>query len=293
MNFFDAAAALVSVGFKVFPLVPGAKLPLVKAWQKVATDDADLIGEWVNRWPNANIGVVTGAPSGVVVIDLDVKDDRNGLQDLAVLARTGKVLPPSPIALTPSGGRHLYFRAALGVKNIVGLSASGRGLAKGIDVRGADGYVVAPPSELIECEDHGAGKYQWLVPPMTSDFPRLPEWALKMLLPPPPRHPHGAKKFQPRDVDEERLRSAVLAIPPEDRDIWRDVGMALKDHLGEAGRKLWDDWSRSCPEKFDERDQEKQWVSFKREGITVATIFHYAVKSGWRFKAAQKDGDTP
>jgi hypothetical protein len=41
MNFFDAAAGLVSVGFRVFPLVPGAKLPLVKAWQKVATDDQD------------------------------------------------------------------------------------------------------------------------------------------------------------------------------------------------------------------------------------------------------------
>jgi putative DNA primase/helicase len=89
-----AAAALVSIGFKVFPLIPGAKLPLVKAWQKVASDDADLIGEWANKWPNANVGVATGDASGVVVLDLDVKDGRNGMQDLAVLVRTGKALPP-------------------------------------------------------------------------------------------------------------------------------------------------------------------------------------------------------
>jgi hypothetical protein len=180
MNFFDAAATLVSVGFKVFPLVPGAKLPLVKVWQKVATDDADLIGEWANKWPNANIGVATG---DVVVIDLDVKDGRNGMQDLAALARTGKALPPSPIAVTPSGGRHLYFRAAPGVRNIVGISGSGRGLGNGVDVRASGGFVVAPPSELANCQQ----SYRWLVPPMTPEFPRLPEWALKMLLPPPAR----------------------------------------------------------------------------------------------------------
>jgi hypothetical protein len=179
MNFLDAAAGLVSLGFRVFPLVPGKNLPLVKEWPKVATDDADVIGEWAARWPNANIGVATGEASGVMVVDLDVKDGRNGLENLAALARTGKVLPPSPVALTPSGGRHLYFRAVPGVRNVVGITAAGRGLALGIDVRAEGGFVVAPPSERAN------GRYRWLVPPMTPAFPRLPDWGVKMLLPPP------------------------------------------------------------------------------------------------------------
>ena len=55
MNFLDAAADLVSLGFKVFPLVPGRKLPLIKAWQKQASDDLDTITAWSKQWPNANI----------------------------------------------------------------------------------------------------------------------------------------------------------------------------------------------------------------------------------------------
>jgi hypothetical protein len=181
MNFLNAAADLVSLGFKVIPLVPGQKLPLLKAWQKVATDDADVIADWARQWPNANIGIATGAASGVVVPDLDVKDGRDGLQDLAALASAGRKLPPCPIALTPSGGRHLFFRMSPGLKNVVGVTSAGRGLGPGIDVRADGGFVVAAPSALPN------GRYRWLVPPMTPDFPRLPDWAVKMLLPPPPQ----------------------------------------------------------------------------------------------------------
>jgi hypothetical protein len=59
MNFLDAAADLVSLGFKVFPLVPGRKLPLIKAWQKHASDELETITEWANKWPSANIGIAT------------------------------------------------------------------------------------------------------------------------------------------------------------------------------------------------------------------------------------------
>ena len=66
MNFLNAAADLVSLGFKVLPLVPGTKLPAIKAWQKAASDDADVIAEWATWWPNANIGIATGTASGGV-----------------------------------------------------------------------------------------------------------------------------------------------------------------------------------------------------------------------------------
>src|SRR5262249_21150457 len=104
MRFLDAAAELVSVGFKVLPVAAGSKLPLIPAWQKVASDDADIIAAWHERWPKANIGVATGDASGVAVLDLDVKDKRSGFDDLEALTKAGKALPPCPVALTPSGG---------------------------------------------------------------------------------------------------------------------------------------------------------------------------------------------
>lgn len=35
------------------------------------TTDEEVIGRWWARWPSANIGLVTGAASGLVVLDID------------------------------------------------------------------------------------------------------------------------------------------------------------------------------------------------------------------------------
>src|SRR5262249_12974940 len=161
--------------FKVFPIVRGRKLPLIKAWQREASDDLETITAWTNQWPHANIGVATGTMSGVVVIDVDMKDGKNGQATLDALAKQGRTLPLSPTAATPSGGIHRFFRAVPGIRNVVGLGG-GRGIGVGIDVRAEGGFVVAPPSELTQCAEHGAGEYRWLGPPMTPAFPRLPDW---------------------------------------------------------------------------------------------------------------------
>lgn len=209
VNFFDAAADLVSLGLRVFPLVPSRKLPLIKAWQNVATDDAEEIAAWAEQWPTANIGIATGTKSGVIVIDIDRKDGKDGLVALDGLAKQGEVLPPSPIAITPTGGQHRYFRAVAGIRNAMEVARDGRGLGRGIDVRADGGFVVAPPSVLIDCAAHGAGQYCWRVPPMTSEFPRLPEWAVKRLSPQPtpPRQPVPI----PSPIEAEGYRRQALS----------------------------------------------------------------------------------
>jgi hypothetical protein len=207
MNFFDAAADLVSLGFKVFPIAPGRKLPLIKAWQIAASDDLETITAWADQWPNANIGIATGMMSGVVVVDIDMKDGKNGQATLDALSKQGKTLPPSPTGITPTGGIHRFYRAVPGIRNAVGVSKDGRGIGIGIDVRADGGLVVAPPSELTKCAAHGAGKYRWTVPPMTAEFPRLPDWAVKMLLPRP--RPKPAFKPDMRGGDIEPLARFV------------------------------------------------------------------------------------
>jgi hypothetical protein len=92
---------------------------------------------------------------------------------------------------------------------------------------------------------------------------------------------HTECAWTPQDDDEQRVRDALYSINADERDVWLQCGMAIKDHFGDSGRPLWDDWSRRST-KFDERDQDTTWRSFKRNGITIATVFYHAKLAGCR-----------
>jgi hypothetical protein len=83
------------------------------------------------------------------------------------------------------------------------------------------------------------------------------------------------RRWLPRTDDDHRVRDALRLIPADDRETWWRVGAALKSHFGDVGRGLWDSWSASS-EKYDPRTQERIWKSFRRSGVTIATIFHLA-----------------
>jgi bifunctional DNA primase/polymerase-like protein/AAA domain-containing protein/primase-like protein len=116
----------------VFPVVPGTKRPAVP-WSDLPAGRKTLTG--------SAFGLACGARSGVFVLDLDVKHGKDGVAALKSLV-AGRLMPPTLVAKTPSGGRHLYYRAPpWPVKTSVDR------LGKGIDVRGDGGYVVLPPTE--------------------------------------------------------------------------------------------------------------------------------------------------
>jgi hypothetical protein len=97
----------------------------------------------------------------------------------------------------------------------------------------------------------------------------------------PTKAPPIVTEFAPSGADELRMRDALFAINADDREIWMRMGMAIKHELGEGGRALWDEWSATS-DKFDRRDQERTWDSFKRNGVSAGTIFHEAKQAGWR-----------
>jgi hypothetical protein len=100
--------------------------------------------------------------------------------------------------------------------------------------------------------------------------------------PPIPRKPRQpAASWQPQRDNDERIADALRSISADDRQTWLEIGMALKAHLGEAGRDLWDRWSRTSG-KYDERDFHRVWHSFKNSGIGIGTLFHHALAAGWR-----------
>ena len=107
-------------------------------------DATQNVGQIVKLWdetPEANIGLSPGLRG--VVFDLDRKGGKDGLISLA------RHLDVDPLDLlvqthtvrTPTGGYHLYFEATEPARcsvNVMGL--------KGVDVRGVNGYVLAPGS---------------------------------------------------------------------------------------------------------------------------------------------------
>ena len=82
-------------------------------------------------------------------------------------------------------------------------------------------------------------------------------------------------RWRPRTDDNRRIRDALRRIPPDEREVWLRVGMALCDHYGKAGSAIWDAWSATS-EKFDPKTQERIWRSFRRGGVGVGTIFYLA-----------------
>jgi putative DNA primase/helicase len=105
-----AALALAHRGLAVFPCYQNRKTPITKRGFKDATKDVEVIRAWWEGYPNANIAVATGEVSGVVVLDVDVKHDKNGEATLADLEQKYGALPPTVESVTPSKGRHLWFR---------------------------------------------------------------------------------------------------------------------------------------------------------------------------------------
>src|SRR3990170_4168292 len=152
------------------------KHPRTEHGLKDATTDEGVVRRWWDKWPEANVGVVTGAGAGLVVLDVDPR--HGGDESLRVLGERHGRLPETATSRTGGGGHHLLFAHPGGrIKNKVNL-------APGLDIRADGGYIVAPPSL------HASGqKYEWdedrddvLAPP--------PQWLLALI-------EGGAKKPEP------------------------------------------------------------------------------------------------
>jgi hypothetical protein len=153
-----AAYVYAKDGWPVFPLAKRSKVPAIKGGKgfKDATTDARRIERWWDRHPEHNIGLATGHAFDVIDIDTKDKDgnpSHEGVRSLGELLEAGKVPECHAVAVTASGGMHLYVKPT-GKGNFAGIRP-------GVDYRGLGGYVVAPPSLLRE----PGRSYTWLVEP--------------------------------------------------------------------------------------------------------------------------------
>jgi Bifunctional DNA primase/polymerase, N-terminal/Primase C terminal 1 (PriCT-1) len=136
---FDAAERYRARGWSVLPVRPREKRPLVK-WEALQTQapTQDQVAGWFRHWPDANVGIVTGEVSNLIVLDIDPR--HGGDHSLEIIERRYGPLQSTIEATSGGGGRHLYFT------HPGTLMRNRAGLAQGIDLRGDGGYIVAPPS---------------------------------------------------------------------------------------------------------------------------------------------------
>ena len=183
----QAALELASSGRRVFPChtpagagcscrrpdcASPAKHPRTRHGLRDATSDLEQVRRWWRRWPDANLGLCTGA--GLVVLDVDPA--HGGFESLAALQRDLGALPATRTVRTGSGGLHLYFEHPGELRNSTGA------LGPGLDVRADGGYVIAPPSRHVAGADYRLEDATPIAP--------LPRRLLERMAPPPPARRH-------------------------------------------------------------------------------------------------------
>ncbi len=138
------------------------KRPCVKGGFKAATTEPAEIRTQFSLPAAKMIGVPTGSPSGIVVIDIDIKHGQPGMDWLHANA---DALPPTRTHKTRSGGLHLLFKAPEGVE----IRNSASRVAPGVDVRGEGGYVIWPPSPGYHLES-------------SAPIEEMPRWLIRACL---------------------------------------------------------------------------------------------------------------
>jgi hypothetical protein len=132
--------------FSVIPCKKDKK-PLIQ-WEEYQKRIAEPeeVDQWWKKYPEANIGIVTGKISNLAVIDIDTREgEKNLLEKFPEIS-----LKDNPVVTTPRGGKHIYFKCPDDkIRN-------NAGAIPGCDFRANGGYVIAPPSM-----NTAGNRYEW------------------------------------------------------------------------------------------------------------------------------------
>ena len=160
------ARHLHQCGLSLIPVQHGGKKPL-QQWERNQESRASAteVENWLSK--PVNLGIVTGAVSGVVVVDCDSDE---------ATAWARENLPPTPITTITGKGLHKFYRhPGHPVGNRARVTTS-EGTTLQLDIRGDGGYVLAPGSL------HPSGaRYLALGYWLPSEFESLPVYPSHLL----------------------------------------------------------------------------------------------------------------
>lgn len=249
---------MAAKGIVVFVVEANSKRPLGGySWYERQTTDPNQVAAWFKDYPDCNYGLHLGEQ--YVAIDLDVKPDRNGIEEFEKICAEHGIENfllelPTLMSRTPGKGYHIFFRVPHPCANKNDLPA-------GIDVRGAVGYVVGPGS----ADSRGA----WEIIDPDMEIMDAPEWLLEYLYEPGQKDPnHQVPIVELDDVENvaqaiEWLQKVKPAIQGDEGDqhtynticMLRDFGISeghVYELLNESG------WNGRCEPPWDAGELSKK-----------------------------------
>lgn len=161
---YDTALHLLDKGVSIIPIKPASKKPMVR-WKEFQSRLAtkEEVHAWFEMEPDANLAIVTGEISSIVVLDAD---------DAEAVKKLLTDYPSSPLRQGTPNGLHVFYRLPdkQTVRNATAIDGK-------IDIRGEGGYIMISPST------HPSGKPYTLDEDVTwdalDDLPVLPSNVLK------------------------------------------------------------------------------------------------------------------
>lgn len=292
----NAALDYARRGWPVFPVqapkhgdLESGKKPLTPHGFKDATTNLNVVERWWDRWPEAGIGVPTGEAIGAWVLDVDGAE---GSASLTALEQELGALPETLESHTGGGGRHFFFAWPAG--RSVGNRQHANKRA-GIDVRGAGGYVVVPPS------GHASGRaYDWPLGPagkiaaapkawldFVAPVPRsIAPWERPVGAPPPA--PRSVARAITRTATTDRARLYLRECDPSVQGagghnalLWAARALVVGFELDDATaiELLWSEFNPRCQPPWD-RDDERQQRDFERK-VSQARVTPGEKPTGW------------
>lgn len=201
----DAALSFANAGIATFPCTPGGKEPLTAHGFKDASADPTRVAWWWRKFPDANVGLPTGAATAVDVVDIDVHGEASGFPAIARAREAELVGSWVWCVRTPSGGMHVYFPHPVGVEQ-----RSWQSPRTHIDFRGDGGYVIAPPSRIEV--DGTVRRYEVIAVASRAPAPVDAAALRRFLNPPIPPRPPGCAPAR-GGADPEALAYVVRNAP--------------------------------------------------------------------------------
>jgi len=184
----------------LFPLKPGEKTPLKANYKAQASSDSEVIRGWLKAGYNLGYCPSMG---GETVIDLDKHGDKDGEEAFAEWEDSiGKHLPATLTVITPSGGKHLYYKGVAPYDKL--------GFLPGVDIICSKRYVVAPGSKTEK------GVYTLNYPGEPAE---LPQWFIDEMN-------RIRRRPASKDPDKETISTVSLVVEPNsDANVAKAIGI--------------------------------------------------------------------
>ena len=243
---FERAVKYFYLGLNIVPLREKGKVSIVP-WKKYQIEKIEIrdVDRWWSQWPNANIGIVTGSISRLLVLDIDGEEGR---QSLKIASNDAPI--NTPVARS-SRGKHYYFRANRIFRTCTGI-------LPGVDVRCEGGLIVAPPSV------HPSGRvYEWEKSIFDFGLEDTPEWLSEILI-----------EKESKDKTKDNAKSSVIPVGRRNTELTRISGILINRGLPQEVVK--DTLSKinqiRCIEPLDQGEVDRITTDFPKNNFAMTDL---------------------